>query len=557
MEGLPDEAGKVRRLAGDLYGKLVLLTGIRLLVGTALLVATAFLTLRSGILPAGAAAALYWIVGAVYLGTLLSVLLLRERRHLGGLAYGHIVGDLLAATLFVYLTGGAESIFTILYPLAIVNGAIGLGKRGAAISSLGAAALFCGVVLGIEAGLLPPVETYFARVPLTPAGLALVLLTNLSAFALSGALAAFLAEQLRGARQQLAERETRLVAVEAIFSAVVQSISSGIVTVDHLGRITYLNPAGAEIVGMTDEQVHGKPLSEVLGALAEAIAHPPRTTRQRNEVQVQTPSGQERVLGWAWAPLAGEAKGQVVVFQDLTEFRRMEEAVRRSDRLAVVGELAAGLAHEIRNPLAAMCGSIDLLGTDDQFGEEQKQLLRVVHGEAQRLEALVRDFLSFARPTSPQIAPFDGERLVAATVGLFTQDVTARGIEISYDAPPGVWLRADESQMKQVLWNLLGNAVDATPPGGSVHVRLRGSVDQALLEVQDSGAGIAPEDLPRIFDPFFTTKPGGTGLGLAIVHRIVEAHGGRVVVHSDPVKGSTFAVWVPLAPAAVPSQTAG
>ena len=170
----------------------------------------------------------------------------------------------------------------------------------------------------------------------------------------------------------------------------------------------------------------------------------------------------------------------------------------------------------------------------------------------------MRDFLSFARPTSPQLAPVDAERLVAGTVGLFGQDVAARNVDISYDASPGVWVRADESQMKQVLWNLLGNAVDATPPGGTVHVRLRGSTDQALLEVQDSGGGIAPEDLPRIFDPFFTTKPGGTGLGLAIVHRIVEAHGGRVTVHSDPARGSTFSVWLPLErPPFASSQTAG
>jgi signal transduction histidine kinase len=195
-----------------------------------------------------------------------------------------------------------------------------------------------------------------------------------------------------------------------------------------------------------------------------------------------------------------------------------------------------------------MCGSIDLLGTDGELADGSKRLLHVVRNEAQRLEALVRDFLTFARPSSPQLAPVDAEHLVAATVSLFGQDMATRSVELSCDASPGVWLRADESQMKQVLWNLLGNAVDATPPGGNVHVRLRGSRDQALLEVQDSGAGIAPEDLPRIFDPFFTTKPGGTGLGLAIVHRIIEAHGGRIGVHSDPTKGSTFSVWLPLAP---------
>jgi len=227
----------------------------------------------------------------------------------------------------------------------------------------------------------------------------------------------------------------------------------------------------------------------------------------------------------------------------------MEEAMRRSDRLAVVGGLAAGLAHEIRNPLAAMTGSVELLGGSAGLVESERRLLQVVRKEGQRLEALVRDFLSFAKPASPQLGAIDARNLVLETAELFRAEADRLGVTLTVEAQPGVGLRADGPQLKQVLWNLLGNAADATPPGGHITVALKRAGGQAVLAVTDSGAGIASEDLARIFDPFFTTKERGTGLGLAIVHRVVEAHGGRISVQSEPGKGSTFSVSLPAADA--------
>ncbi|TMA19322.1 MAG: hypothetical protein E6J85_12375, partial [Deltaproteobacteria bacterium] len=194
----------------DLYGKLVLLTGVRLLVGTALLVATAVLTLGSESFGGGVDTYLYAIVGALYLASLVSVLFLRRRRYLRALAHAHIFADMVAATGLVYLTGGVESIFTILYPLAIVNAAIGLGRRGAVIGAIGASLAFSGLTVGMEMGFLPPAAAYLLRPPIPSGRLLLNVVLNLSAFLLSGALAAFLAEQLRGARVELRERENRL-----------------------------------------------------------------------------------------------------------------------------------------------------------------------------------------------------------------------------------------------------------------------------------------------------------------------------------------------------------
>jgi len=244
-----------------------------------------------------------------------------------------------------------------------------------------------------------PVATYVDRTPLPPGRLAVVMAANLSAFLLVGALSAFLAEQLQGARSQLAESETRLEALQAIYSAVVRSVASGILTVDDLGEVTYLNRAAEELTGLTDHAARGQPLKTLLPELAESIARVPQ--KGRSEVRIH-----ERILGYAIAPLEeeGQVAGNVILFQDLTELRQMEEAVRRSDRLAVVGGLAAGLAHEIRNPLASMCGSIEILGGSPRLDDQERRLMRVVLSEAERLEALVRDFLSFARPASPSLS---------------------------------------------------------------------------------------------------------------------------------------------------------
>ncbi|HUJ27662.1 MAG TPA: ATP-binding protein [Myxococcales bacterium] len=527
-----------------MYRKLVLLTGIRLAVGTALLIATAVLTLGKEAFPRTVEAWLYAIIASMYVASLVATFLLRSGRNLVVVGHFQIAADVVAATGLVYLTGGAESIFTILYPLAIVSGAIGLGRRGAAVGAAASSICFVLLAWGTDAGFIEP-AAYLGRAPLPPGRLAVVMAANLSAFLLVGALAAFLAEQLQVSRSRLAESEERLQNIQAIYSAVVRSIGSGILTTDERGNVSFLNPAAETLTGLSGDAAGGQPLRTVLPELAEAVAH--ASLNGRNEVRLHARDGKNRILGFAVAPLTGHPPGHVILFQDLTGLRQMEEAVRRADRLAVVGGLAAGLAHEIRNPLASMCGSIEVLGGSPHLSEQERKLMRVVLGESQRLEQLVKEFLSFARPASPELTALPGARAVAETVELFKPEAAGRGIEVETSADESLMVRADARQFRQVLWNLLGNAADATPSGGRVQVRLARANGHALLEVADSGEGISQEDLGRIFDPFFTTKERGTGLGLAIVHRIVEAHGGELSVRSEPGKGSTFRVALPLA----------
>jgi two-component system sensor histidine kinase PilS (NtrC family) len=532
--------------APNLYRKLLLLTGLRLLVGTALLLATVWLTLSDGqSFGRRVDVLLYSTIGSIYLVSLIAAFFLRSGRYLRTIAYTQIAGDVLSASGLVYLTGGAESIFTILYPLAIVNAAISLSRRGAMMGAATAGAAFCTLSLLMERGLVSP-PPFLERSPLSAGQLGLALGANVSAFFLAAALSAHLADALQGARRQLAQSETKLTALSALHQSIVRSISTGLLTIDGAARMTFLNRAGEEILGVALREAAGRTVPECFPELAEAMQ---RTRPGRGETLIHHPDGTVRSLGYSVAPLVDTEPlappGSVIVFQDLTPFREMEEAMRRSDRLAAVGKLAAGLAHEIRNPLASMCGSIELLGQAPGLADKDRRLMGIVLREGERLEALVRDFLHFARPTPPHLRSVGASRLLEEALAVFVSDAAARGLSLTTEVAPGVVVNADASQLKQVLWNLLSNAAEACDGKGAVRVRLGREGDCAVLEVEDSGAGIDPADLPRIFDPFFTTKEKGTGLGLAIVHRIVEAHGGRILVNSARGRGSLFRVELP------------
>jgi two-component system sensor histidine kinase PilS (NtrC family) len=542
--GPADQEAVVPPPGPNLYRKLVLLTGVRLLVGTALLLATAWLTISGGeSFGRRVDVLLYATIGSIYFVSLIAVFFLRSGRHLKAVAYAQIAGDVLSASGLVYLTGGAESIFTILYPLAIVNAAISLSRRGAMVGAATASGAFCLLALLMEHRLLNPPATFLDRPQLPFGQLVLSLVANVSAFFLAAALSSHLADALQGARKELAKRETQLSALSELHESIVHSISSGLLTVDGARRITFLNRAGEEIMGVRIPQVEGELLADRFPDLAEAFG---RTQPGRGETLVRRADGETRLLGYSVAPMvdAGTpaAPGTVVVFQDLTPFREMEEAMRRNDRLAAVGKLAAGLAHEIRNPLASMCGSIELLGHAPGLANKDRRLMEIVLREAERLEALVRDFLAFARPQEPQLTAVDVAAQLEEALVIFRGELANRGLTLGTGIEPAVLVRADPAQLKQVMWNLLSNAADATAAGGRVSVRLFRQGKRAVLEVEDTGAGISDDDLPHIFDPFFTTKEKGTGLGLALVHRIIERHAGRIEVRSNVGSGTTFRI---------------
>ncbi len=533
----PADAGAA---AGALHRKLFWLSFFRLAIVTVLLGGTAVWTWDLSGEAEQIASRLYALVAATYAVSVVFALALRRRRALRAVAFGQIALDMALAAGVVALTGRAESVFVFMFSLGVVNGAILLLGTGAVAASALAVVTYLATVV-LFAPHAPP---------------ALTLLTHCGAFVATGALAGYLAALLRDAGERLAEREGDLAAMTALHESIIQSVSSGLLTTDLAGGITFLNRAGEAMTGLELSRVRGQPARRWFSAFRRAAP--------RDETRIENSRGEVLRVGYTAFALTGRDGvpiGDAVIFQDLTALRQMEEEVRRGERLADLGRLAAGLAHELRNPLASITGSIELLRANAPRSEDAR-LMEIVLREAGRLEELLRRFLQFTRPASPLRAPVDLRRLAEETLEVFEHDPAAARVRVERDLAPATVV-CDGDQLRQVLWNLLVNAAQALAgreapadgPLGTVRVSCAPEPGGgAWLAVQDDGPGIARPDLLGIFTPFFTTKADGTGLGLAGAHRIVEAHGGTISVESEPGQGARFLVRLP---ADAPAGAAG
>jgi two-component system sensor histidine kinase PilS (NtrC family) len=521
---------------GPLFGRLVWLTLFRLALVTVILGGAVVLGWREGLEGGEGRSPIYAIIVATYVGALAVALLLRRPGPLRGAAAAHLAfGATLAAGLTA-VTGGSESVFLFMFLLAIVDGAILLHRWGAALA--------LGLALGGYGAALWWAGA-FRWVPAT------TLWIHAAAFTATALLAGWLTEQLRSTGERLAASESDLADVTALHEEIVQSVTSGLLTLDGAGRVTFLNRAGELLTGLVAAEARGRAVAGLFPGFVDDA--------RRGETEWTGPDGKRRVLGFTSFPLAstrGGTRGQAVIFQDLTGLRTMEEAVRRNERLADLGRVAAGLAHELRNPLASMSGCVELLQAAPGLRPEDARLLGIVLKEAGRLDQLVTRFLAYSRPAAPRLAATDVAQVAGEVAEALARDPAAARVRIERELE-AVTIECDPDQLRQVLWNLLLNAVQALgTEGGTVRLATGPDGDGARLSVADDGPGIAAEDLDRLFAPFFSRKPGGTGLGLATVHRIVEAHGGQVRVEPVAPHGARFLVRLPARPAAAPSSPA-
>jgi two-component system sensor histidine kinase PilS (NtrC family) len=503
-----------------LHRKLVWLNVFRLATVTVLLGGTAVMSwqLRRVNGDAAALRPLYQVVIGTYALTIAFALALRRRVAMAAVAYGQIAVDVAIAAVVGSLTGGADSVFLFMFSLAVVNGAILLYRRGALIAGALAIAGYLIMVQRTEVPA-PHAQTLFA---------------HCAAFVLTGVLASYLAEQLRTTGE-------RLETITGLHASIVRSMTSGLATLDTAGRVTFLNATGEAMAGLSLSAIRGRLAAEVFPAFRAATG--------RGEVEHVNAAGARMLLGYSSFPLSGPrgALGTAIIFQDLTRLRAMEEAVARSERLADLGMVAAGLAHELRNPLAAISGSVELLRAQAVPDAEDHRLMDIVVKETARLDRLVTEFLHFARPPPVVREPVDLAVVLAETLDVFANDPCATGLEIARELRPAP-VSADPAQLRQVAWNLLLNAAQALRERGAGRIRVSSRTlpsGGADFAVEDDGPGIAPADLERIFLPFHTSKARGSGLGLANVHRVVDSHGGRISVESTPARGARFTVWLP------------
>ncbi|MEE9279786.1 MAG: ATP-binding protein [Myxococcota bacterium] len=489
--------------------------------------------------------ALYALVLA---GFLLSLAYAALAAH-GGFKRRHtieLVGDGCLITGLVYCSGGTASLFEFLYIIWIVHAAVTAGERGALLACASAMLGFGLMVLGEAGGWLPPFDQH----PVIGFSSALsVVGLHSVAFLFTALLARRLAVQIQTGRRELHD-------LGELYQRIVDNVSSGLLTVNRQGEITSFNAEAARITGQSAEEVMGEPLAELFPTLAELFPTlPPESEGTRLQVRFRSRDGKEALLGMSISALrdsSGEEVGAILVFQDLTQIVEMEERLRRSERLSAVGQLAAGMAHEIRNPLASLSGAIELLSADlPSEGQSAGRLKQIVQRETERLERLVSDFLRYARPAQGRI-----EKVALGELMDEIRELLRAGdyadVRLDLEIPPDVCTKGDPDQLRQVFWNLVLNAVQSEPADGRVLVRT--SVQEAgdaegggsvLIEVSDRGSGIPPEILERVFEPFFTTRAEGTGLGLATVHRVVEALGGELSVSSSLGEGTVVRVVLP------------
>ncbi len=509
----------------------------------------------------------YLLVGLSYLLTLVNALTLRWiERHLW-LVDAQCASDAVIISGFVAVTGGVASYFALLYVLPTVGAAMVQGRRGSLMVGVLSSVLYAGIVLAqylsdsdlLSAGL------GLAAVAPPPARVAqYTVAVNIFAFLAVAALAGSLAENLRQTGARLARASKEIENLQAFSQDIVDSLTSGLLTTDVSGRILTFNAAAERITGHSSTEVIDRNVTDVLqlpGPLADTLARDLDVSKSRRlDFSYHTADGRSIDLGLAVAHLVtpGGKAGFLVTFQDVTEMKRLEREARVRQRLAAVGEMAAGIAHEIRNPLASMAGSMQVLRDELRMTDDQAQLMDIVLRESTRLNETIRSFLTYARPQRAEVTRLDLAKTVSDTALLLRNSADVQSAHVIEVDTPGVplWYDADEGQIRQILWNLATNGLRSMPSGGRLRLAARaqpaapakpgaGPAVNVTLEVEDEGMGIPPEELDGIFQPFHGTFTKGSGLGLAIVHRIVSDYGGEIEVTSSVGKGTKISVRLP------------
>lgn len=454
--------------------------------------------------------------------------------------YVQIVIDIIAETVLIYMTGGIESMFSFMFPLSIISAAIVLNRRACyIIATLGS----------ICYGLL--VDLQFYRVLEIPTGLVFTekdyfynIFANISAFYLIAFLSGYLSDKLHSATKSLEERDSVLSDLKAFSKYVIESMPSGVFTTDLNRRIITFNTSAQVITKLHSTEVVGKKPEEIFPFLHNFVESADRIEGEigRNGSTVPVGMRLSKLMDGS-----GNSIGLIGVFQDLSELKEMEAEVKRKEKWAFIGELSASIAHELRNPLASLKGSVEMLRENQVSREHADRLMNIALSEMDRLNGIITDFLLYARPQELQKEPFDVHLSLREIITLIqVQESNGKQATISAALEGSVIIVGDPKQLRQVYWNLCLNAVDAVDSNGTIMIYTEQNPNSVSVIFRDSGAGISKSDIEKIFYPFFTTKDSGTGLGLSTAQKIVEEHGGKIIVHSEGEgKGTTVRVTLP------------
>ena len=506
----------------------------------------------------------YFLIATIYFLTFVYIVLLKYQKDLSKLAYLQLLLDTVFITAMIYATGGIESIFSFLYILSIINASIILYRKGGMIVASSSSILY-GLLLNLHYyDLIQPFGSYLAPYPSESQGsyIFYMIVVNIAAFYLVAFLSSFVSEQARKSKVELRAKQDDFVKLEALNERIIRSIMSGVITIDDQNRVILFNPAAEDVFAIKSSQAIGSKIADMLPFIDEYLGNGRGSSDQHTkrphpfiDLPYVRQDGKRIFLRFSVSPLRlpdGDQKGQILFFQDMTEVRQIEEEMKRVEGLALIGELAAGIAHEIRNPMASISGSIQMLREGLDEDDVNNRLMEIILREVSRLNNLVNDFLVFARPKPVNSREFDLNQLTIESLELFKNSGNwTDKMRVETDFKKDIKLESDPEQIKQVLWNLLLNAGEAMPKGGLVRVSAdlvdgRDSPEpgqkMVKITVRDTGKGFSRKALSHLFTPFFTTKEGGSGLGLATVKRIVDGLKGSIYGQNHPDGGAEITI---------------
>ncbi len=492
------------------------------------------------------------LIVATYLVSLAAVLVFWFFSRFSRLiTYLLIIWDIGFISLLLLFTGGISSPYSFLYLLTIISASVLLSRREALYGAALCAILY-GAIMDLHYfgkltsfGLYPESAGH-----LEPRALFFIILVNIVAFFITALLTGYLADRLRVSENALRRQAMNLEELERLNSLIVFHLNSGLLTITNEGKIRVFNRYAEQLIGISQAEAYNRPLDEVIPGFAPFMHRIAGITRE--EITHHVPGGETLIFGFktvSFTDKEGVPLGVIIDFQDLTHLKKMQAELERADRLAAIGELSARIAHEIRNPLASISGSVQLIAGDSAIASQDRRLLDIVLRETERLNKLIRDFLAYARPTKPVKTRFNLHRLITEVDELVCAAPRFKDVVIVNHCPVHIELHADGDQFRQVLWNLFANAAEAMDGQGTITVRADQVVSAlsagVTISVADTGTGMGEDDLRQLFEPFRSTKPGGTGLGLATVYRIVESHGGTIRVSSIKGQGTEFFMYLP------------